>query len=273
MSAASAGADVNLWSEADHASDYIERRRSIPHREEGYAALLEFLPASVRRVADLGTGDGYLLDQLRERAPRASAGIAVDFSDEMLRRVRTSASPRTDDVTVVEHDLDVPLPDWGPFDAVVSAFAIHHVSDERKRALYREVFGILAPGGVFLNLEHVASPTPELHDAFLYAIDSSPEGDDPSNKLAPVGRPARVAPRRRLRAGRLPLEMAGVGPPRRREGLTSARENPATRLQFFPPLVETFTRPRGWADRKRRGRGNCELSRVPDVPVRPSADA
>ena len=89
-------------------------------------------------------------------------------------------------MTVVEHDLDMPLPDWGPFDAVVSGFAIHHVSDERKRALYREVFGILGPGGVFLNLEHVASPTPELHDGFLYAIGSSPEGDDPSNKLAPV---------------------------------------------------------------------------------------
>lgn len=183
-SAAGAGADVNLWSEAAHASDYIERRRSIPHREEGYAALLEFLPATVRTIADLGTGDGYLLDQLRSARPGVS-GIAVDFSDEMLRRARQRFAA-TDDVTVVEHDLDVPLPDWGPFDAVVSGFAIHHVSDDRKRALYREVFRVLGPGGVFLNLEHVASPTPELHDAFLYAIDSSPDGDDPSNKLAPV---------------------------------------------------------------------------------------
>jgi SAM-dependent methyltransferase len=184
MSAPTAGVDVNLWSEAGHASDYIERRRSIPHREDGYAALLEFLPDPVRRVADLGTGDGYLLDQLRGERPGLS-GIAVDFSDEMLRRARERFA-ETEDVTVVEHDLDTPLPGWGPFDAVVSAFAIHHVSDERKRALFREVFGMLGPGGVFLNLEHVASPTPELHDAFLYAIGSSPEGDDPSNKLAPV---------------------------------------------------------------------------------------
>jgi SAM-dependent methyltransferase len=176
--------DINLWSEAAHASDYIERRRSIPHREEGYAALLEFLPASVKRVADLGTGDGYLLEALRVARP-GLGGIAVDFSAEMLRRVgeRFAAVPEVD---VVEHDLDVPLPAWEPFDAVVSAFAIHHVADGRKRDLYAEVFGQLRPGGVFLNLEHVASPTPELHEGFLYAIGSSPEGDDPSNKLAPV---------------------------------------------------------------------------------------
>jgi SAM-dependent methyltransferase len=176
--------DVNLWSEAAHAADYIERRRSIPHREEGYAALLEFLPASVRRVADLGTGDGYLLDALRAARP-GLGGVAVDFSAEMLRRVgqRFADVPEVD---VVEHDLDVPLPAWEPFDAVVSAFAIHHVADGRKRDLYREVFARLRPGGVFLNLEHVASPTAELHDGFLYAIGSSPEGDDPSNKLAGV---------------------------------------------------------------------------------------
>lgn len=91
-------------------------------------------------------------------------------------------------VDVVEHDLDEPLPaSWGEFDAVVSGFAIHHVSDDRKRALYGEVHDRLAPGGVFCNLEHVASSTPELHEAFLYAIGSSPEQDDPSNQLALVG--------------------------------------------------------------------------------------
>jgi tRNA (cmo5U34)-methyltransferase len=178
--------DVNLWSESAHATNYIEHRREIPHRDEGYAAMLEFLPESVRRVADLGTGDGYVLDALRGARP-GLRGTAVDFSAEMLRRARERFAG-VDEVTVVEHDLDVPLPDsdWGRFDAVVSAFAIHHLTDPRKQALYDEVFGVLAPGGVFLNLEHVSSPTPELHDAFLYAINSSPDRDDPSNKLASV---------------------------------------------------------------------------------------
>ncbi len=175
---------VNLWSEAAHARDYLERRRSIPHRGEGYAAVLEFLPPTPRRVLDLGTGDGFLLALIRDVHPDTT-GIAADFSAEMLGQARGRFAETP--VDVVEHDLDRPLPAaWGEFDAVVSAFAIHHVVDDRKRALYREVYDRLVPGGVFANLEHVASPTPELHEAFLYAIGSSPELDDPSNQLADV---------------------------------------------------------------------------------------
>ena len=72
----------------------------------------------------------------------------------------------------------------GSFDLVVSSFAIHHVVDERKRALYGEVFDLLRPGGSFLNLEHVASATPALHVDFLSVLGIAPEDDDPSNQLA-----------------------------------------------------------------------------------------
>jgi SAM-dependent methyltransferase len=90
-------------------------------------------------------------------------------------------------VQVVVHDLDNPLPgSLGTFDAVVSSFAIHHVPHERKRTLYEEVFGLLNPGGVFCNLEHVSSPTLALHHEFLAAISYLPEDEDPSNKLLDV---------------------------------------------------------------------------------------
>jgi tRNA (cmo5U34)-methyltransferase len=175
---------VNRWTDAGHALDYLESRDRIPHRTEGYTVLLELLAAPPRRVLDLGTGDGLLLALVRAAWPDVE-GVGVDFSATML----TAAHDRfagTAGVTLVEHDLDSPLPDLGAFDAVVSAFAIHHLVDARTRALAGEVFACLEPGGVFANLEHVDSPTVGLHDAFLAALGRTPADDDPSNQLVSV---------------------------------------------------------------------------------------
>jgi cyclopropane fatty-acyl-phospholipid synthase-like methyltransferase len=74
----------------------------------------------------------------------------------------------------------------GTFDVVVSSFAIHHLEHERKRQLYEEVCAMLQPGGVFCNLEHVASASPYAHQRFLQAMGITPAEEDPSNKLLDV---------------------------------------------------------------------------------------
>ena len=177
-------APVNLWSESAWAQRYLRERDDLPHRMEGFAVFMEVLPASPRRVLDLGTGDGYTLGLVRSVHPEAD-GVGVDFSAEMLGLARERFAGDSG-VEIVEHDLDAPLPALGTFDLVVSSFAIHHCVDERKRALYGEVFELLEPGGRFLNLEHVDSATPELHVDFLAAIGKTPAEDDPSNKLVAV---------------------------------------------------------------------------------------
>ena len=175
---------VNLRTESAWAQRYLRDREVLPHRSEADAALVELLPPAPRRVLDLGTGDGYTLALIRAARPGV-AGIGVDFSAEMLALARQQFAGDSA-VDIVEHDLDDPLPDFGRFDLVVSSFAIHHCVDERKRALYGEVFRALEPGGRFLNLEHVDSATPQLHVDFLAAIGKTPAEDDPSNKLVAV---------------------------------------------------------------------------------------
>jgi tRNA (cmo5U34)-methyltransferase len=172
---------VNLWTSTEHALDYLGRADSIPHRVEGESTLLEFIPPTAKRILDLGTGDGRLLALVKLEYSDAAA-IAIDFSPAMLEAARRRfADDRS--VTVLAHNLEDPLPELGRFDAVVSSFAIHHLIHERKHALYAEIYACLAPGGVFCNLEHVASVTPELHEEFLHRIGYTLETEDPSNKL------------------------------------------------------------------------------------------
>jgi tRNA (cmo5U34)-methyltransferase len=89
-------------------------------------------------------------------------------------------------VEVVEHDLERPLPALGTFDVVASSFAIHHLPHARKQELCQEVWAVLRPGGVFCNLEHVASPSAPVHQRFLDALGITAEQEDCSNKLLDV---------------------------------------------------------------------------------------
>ncbi|HEY6903015.1 MAG TPA: class I SAM-dependent methyltransferase [Candidatus Acidoferrales bacterium] len=170
---------INLWSTAEHSLDYLRRADSIPHRSEGESVLIEFVPVSAKTILDLGTGAGRLISLLKPLRPAAEF-VGLDFSPTMLAAAR-DAFRNDRSVTIVAHDFDAPLPLMGRFDAVISSFAIHHLIHERKRALYQQIFEILAPNGVFCNLEHVASVSPRMHAQFLEAI-STPD-EDPSNKL------------------------------------------------------------------------------------------
>lgn len=172
------------WTDAEHVSRDLARADGFPHRLEGERVLLEQIPRDARRVLDLGTGDGRLLAMLAADRP-ALRGVGLDFSGVMLTaaRERFAGDARFE---LVEHDLSAPLPDLGRFDAVVSSMAIHHLEDDRKRTLYAELPGLLEPGGVFANFEHVAAPSERLHAAFYAAIDEPLEHEDPSDRLRDV---------------------------------------------------------------------------------------
>jgi SAM-dependent methyltransferase len=101
------------------------------------------VPRDARRILDLGTGDGRLLALLRLDRPDC-VGVGLDVSVPMLKAARERFAD-TRGIELVRHDLAEPLRDLGSFDAVVSCFAIHHVSDTRKRMVYAEAFDRLEP--------------------------------------------------------------------------------------------------------------------------------
>lgn len=142
---------VDEWITSSTARD--ELRRKMLRR---VAALVPHEPDSPIRVLDVGAGYGALSAQILARFPRAEL-VCQDFSEPMFEHARKRLAWILPQVTFVKSDLS--QPDWttaldGPFDAVVSAIAIHNVRDPgRIRAIYREIYEVVAAGGCFLNAE------------------------------------------------------------------------------------------------------------------------
>ena len=173
------------WRDRELATRFAaERAHRVPESRVQIDVLLHVLAGRhrpVRSVVDLGCGDGILLAMVLAAHPDAR-GVALDYAPAMRELAASRLAPFGDRASVAAADLREP--GWarvagGDVDVVVSGFAIHHLPDARKRALYGEIAGALAPGGTFLNLEHVASATPaieSLADAAIVAFQAAARG-------------------------------------------------------------------------------------------------
>lgn len=140
---------------------------AIPDRARQIEVMLRLLEgrgAPVERFLDLGCGDGILSGAVISRYPRAS-GVLLDYSAPMLEAARRRFEAGNAELKIIQGDLGQAatmrgLAADGPFDAVISGFAIHHLTHGRKREIFGEIFHLLRPGGIFINHEHVASASP-----------------------------------------------------------------------------------------------------------------
>lgn len=172
---------VDAWRSEDLSKRYLDGvRAAIPladYQIETILTIIEKAELGVRAFPDLGCGDGILGRAILSDYPEAT-GVFLDFSDTMIEAARQEAPKSSGRLSFVTEDFGRPswvksVSGYGEFDVIVSGFSIHHQEDTRKREIYEEIFNLLVPGGLFLNLEHVASPSAflhHLHDEFF--IDS-----------------------------------------------------------------------------------------------------
>lgn len=163
-----------IWQSTQLAESYLQGvRGAIPLGAEQLDTILRLVRqgrSQVDNFLDLGCGNGVLGRAIHECYPQAS-GIFLDFSEMMLQAARNNFDAPLDYISFIQEDFSksewtTALSDDAPFDLIVSGFAIHHQSDKRKKALYSEIYQLLKPGGLFLNLEHVASRSPWSETAF-----------------------------------------------------------------------------------------------------------
>jgi tRNA (cmo5U34)-methyltransferase len=128
---------------------------------ETAVALLPFPRDRAIDVLDLGAGTGLLAAWIVEAFPQARMTL-VDVAAAMLDRAKIRLAGIAYPPQIVVNDY-AREPLGGPYDAVVSALSIHHCEDPAKQDLFGRIFASLRPGGVFVNAEQVAGPTPELN--------------------------------------------------------------------------------------------------------------
>ena len=136
-----------------------DRAKLIPCFEPFYRWAVDLIPPTALNILDLGAGTGLLSAFVRERFPKANIRL-MDNSEPMLARARE----RLGDDPRVTYDVgDYTVSPLGTgLDAIVSALSIHHLKDAAKKSLFPRLQGALKPGGVFINAEQVAGPTPAL---------------------------------------------------------------------------------------------------------------
>lgn len=161
------------WEFEENVKYFLESERGAVPGTELQLGIIECIIqnwyADADKILDLGCGDGILGSFLLSKFPDAEC-VFLDFSDPMLNAARANLADKSD-WSIVKADFSTSswveaVEAFKPFDVVISGFAIHHQPDERKKDLYSEIYDLLSDGGVFLNLEHVASSTEEASRLF-----------------------------------------------------------------------------------------------------------
>jgi tRNA (cmo5U34)-methyltransferase len=153
---------AEVWKQEAIVERFLSFHAAIPLAREQIGVMLTLLatrPEPVKTFLDLGCGDGILGAALLDAYPE-SRGVLADFAELMLDQARIQLKDYESQLQFV--NLDYGDPAWvdamradAPFDAIVSRYSIHHQPDERKHAIYADIFGLLAPGGWFINIEHI----------------------------------------------------------------------------------------------------------------------
>jgi len=148
-------------------------RKLIPKYDEMLDTIVVCLPPRVDRILELGCGTGELSLKLLKHFPTAEI-LAVDYSPRMIEwaESKIKAAGYGDRWKSIELDFG----DWAnnrevdpigkDYHACVSSLAIHHLTNEIKGKLFKQIKNSLKPGGVFWNADPIALESPQLTEIY-----------------------------------------------------------------------------------------------------------
>jgi len=138
------------------------RKCFIPCFDDFYTrsvSLLKHYRKDFMNIADLGAGTGLLTKAIYEMYPNANYTL-IDISKDMLKIARERFSG-IGNFNFLEYNYveDIPVNNC---DLICSALSIHHLEENDKENLYKNVYSKLNENGCFINLDQFVAKSEKI---------------------------------------------------------------------------------------------------------------
>ncbi len=124
---------------------------SIPHHKEVHELIAKFISQNYSAkeqydVIDLGVGTGITSKIIQDLLPNAHFDV-VDFSNQMLEGAKKKLGLKnvnyiTGDYSILKFDKK--------YDIAISVIGLHHQNHEGKKLMFKKIYAMLKPKGVFI---------------------------------------------------------------------------------------------------------------------------
>ena len=144
----------------------VERRRMLAILQSFYVHFAQ--DGKGKATLDLGCGDGIVTAVIAD-ADRTISPTLVDGSPDMIKKAseRLSGLKNTRYIRSSFQEMFREDSVGGVYDFIASSLAIHHLTLDEKKALFRYAYGHLKPGGYFVNVDVVLAPNEQLEQWYL----------------------------------------------------------------------------------------------------------
>ncbi len=135
---------------------------ALPHYETLFSTAVDLIPFDTETpisVLDLGAGTGLFSACVLAKYHRARITL-YDLAPKMLKLAKERFKTQKNFTYLVSDYQE--LDSLQEYDLVISSLSIHHLEDEGKRRLFKQIHQSLKEGGIFINIDQIKGPTPEI---------------------------------------------------------------------------------------------------------------
>ena len=148
------GGDILYWSQEKIKLFEFMQKMGVPRKTDMLNVMISVLSLKKTkpRILEVGGGLGAFTRMVFKKYPSAQL-VFTDGSPDMLLNAEKRLRRYKKQLTLSQ--IDINDPSWhrdikGTFDAVVSSWCLHYLSDARQKPFFREIYHRLKPGGIFL---------------------------------------------------------------------------------------------------------------------------